>query len=67
MYYIEKAGKVLGIDGNIVGEEKNPNKGEFVEKFRVGSNIRSINLHPLFYFWEQWTWVSLLHAKHGMY
>ena len=51
MYYIENtAGKVLGIDGNIVGEQKNPNDGEFVEKFRVGSNICSINLHPLFYF-----------------
>ena len=35
LHYIEKVADskmVLGIDGNIDGEEKNPNKGEFVEK-----------------------------------
>ena len=44
MYYIEKANKVLGIDGNnVVEEDKKTSKGELVEninvEFRVGSNI----------------------------
>ena len=53
LHYIEKVADskmVLGIDGNIVGEEKDQSKGEFVEKHQC--RIKGGEQYCFEFFWH---------------